>query len=225
MCDDFVNNDAGETDGSETSPHSDNEALKAAVDKTADQYKRLIRIITEFCKERQDYSAVFDEYFATFRRLAYLMIIGYCKYWVSSASDENVEDIFTEVMLVMLKEISDHPVRFCDKFRVGGTLWLINFLRKVARQQTSKYFNRHRHELPTDDDTLTHLIEKQTDYEHRPDIMSVVEECDPHGILMMQHVDGLSYHEISEVLGIPAGTVRSRRHKAWECVQARWNRK
>jgi RNA polymerase sigma-70 factor (ECF subfamily) len=41
-------------------------------------------------------------------------------------------------------------------------------------------------------------------------------------VLLMREIQGLTYHEIAEILGVPEGTVKSRIHKARLALRNRW---
>jgi RNA polymerase sigma-70 factor (ECF subfamily) len=110
---------------------------------------------------------------------------------------------------------------------VAAPAWIFGIVRNVASNRARGRSRRKGHEVIADADTLHRLAEYLACERPGPEqeaagsqmqavVMRLVQQLDERYrvILMLRVVDGMSYDELAETLGVPAGTVESRLHRA-----------
>jgi RNA polymerase sigma-70 factor (ECF subfamily) len=78
--------------------------------------------------------------------------------------------------------------------------------------------------VPVDPDTMAHAAVAAVDIDTVLDVRATLDALTPEhrAVLVLRDVDGLSEAEVAEVLGVPAGTVKSRLHRARASFARRW---
>jgi RNA polymerase sigma-70 factor (ECF subfamily) len=167
----------------------------------------------------------FDELVARYQRFVFTVVYQHL------GSTDEIEDIAQEVFLRVFK--------FIGRYRGQASFetWLykvaLNYIRTHQRRRS--LLGRFFIELPerTDDsgrsfDMVARLADDARDPahsdEHRrivEEIMQVVRSLPPmyRDVLIMREVNELSYDEISEILGVSMGTVKSRLNRARQLVR------
>ena len=144
------------------------------------------------------------------------------KWLVGNRSD--AEDVLQETLTGAFK--SAHSF--------GGRSSVKTWLTGILIRQASKYRNRRKkHSLASsldelDGDDLMNArapaaVASAVDLERRIDITAMIETLpeDHRQVILLRELQGLSYEEIAEVLGIPQGTVESRLHRARAVLKMR----
>jgi RNA polymerase sigma-70 factor, ECF subfamily len=120
---------------------------------------------------------------------------------------------------------------------VAAPAWIFGIVRNVASNRARARSRRKGHEVTGDADTLRRLAEylacerpgpeqNAADAQLREVVMAIVERLDERYrvVLLLRAVDGMSYDELAETLGIPIGTVESRLHRARQQVARKLER-
>jgi DNA-directed RNA polymerase specialized sigma24 family protein len=78
--------------------------------------------------------------------------------------------------------------------------------------------------VPVDPATLTGGVAPVVDIDSAVDVRAALGALSPEhrAVLVLRDVDGLSEAEVSELLGVPEGTVKSRLHRARASFARRW---
>lgn len=95
-------------------------------------------------------------------------------------------------------------------FTVAERVW-IDFVRKSARRERRESAFR---EEPR-------VVQAEVPAVHREDLLWALEQLPraQRDVVVFSYYDGLSLGEIAEILGVPEGTVKSRRHHAMKRLQ------
>jgi RNA polymerase sigma-70 factor, ECF subfamily len=134
----------------------------------------------------------------------------------------DAEDLVQETMIRAYRAIG----RFDGRH---PRAWLLTILRNcnINRQR------RRRPELLRDPDTADRLLESQTPHKSAEDVAvgelfdATVQSALDHlpdrfqRVVELVDIDGLSYQEAADVLGVPIGTVMSRLHRARQRIRSR----
>lgn len=105
--------------------------------------------------------------------------------------------------------------------------WIHGITRNLALNRARGRARRSAHEVTSDPDLMhrlsDYLASEQPNPEHvavgsqlRALVLNLVAELDEkyRVVLLLRTIDGMSYDELAEALGIPVGTVESRLHRA-----------
>jgi RNA polymerase sigma-70 factor (ECF subfamily) len=147
-------------------------------------------------------------------------ITAYCHRMAGVGAEDLAQEIFVKLYLAL------------DRFDPGRPL--APFLFRIAHNHCLDALKRKK--VPTlslvrDDDEdereVQHADEKPTPEElaQRTEVLRAIEEALAsmpaayRSALIMWHVEGLSYDEISAILGVPMGTVKARIHRGREKLQ------
>ncbi|MHC4712888.1 MAG: RNA polymerase sigma factor [Planctomycetota bacterium] len=148
--------------------------------------------------DRAAFDALVDRYCSQFLRLAYGLV------GERAAAEDVVQETFAAAFSGMRGYRGEATVR----------TWLIAILaRQAGRHRRRERLRRHR---PIDRE-LTHAgIDPEKSTELRLDLATVLEGLDERyrRVIVLREVEGLSYEEIANALGLPRGTVESRLHRA-----------
>jgi RNA polymerase sigma-70 factor, ECF subfamily len=134
----------------------------------------------------------------------------------------DTEDLVQETMIRAYRAIG----RFDGRY---PRAWLLTILRNcnINRQR------RRRPELVSDTDAADRLLESQTPHTSAEDVVvgemfdATVQSAVDHlpdrfrRVVELVDIDGLSYQEAADVLGVPIGTVMSRLHRARQRIRSR----
>ena len=141
-----------------------------------------------------------------------------------SRSREDAEDICQETFIGAYRGLATFDGRSTVK------TWLTKILFRRAAKSWHK--NRHlrrtiRLDAPVDDNGsgedgwtsgkgVPHVGERTGASDQQMDLMQVVQTLTPEyrDVVLLREVDGMSYAEIAEILGVPQGTVESRLFRA-----------
>jgi len=133
---------------------------------------------------------------------------------LGSASD--AEDVLQESFLQAYRKLS--TFRECSSFYT----WIyriainaaINLRRKERRNLTLSEHAQFNERLVTDSDSApAHRLEQSEDVREIQDGLNQLSD-EHRNILVLREIEGMSYEDISEILAMPIGTVRSRLHRA-----------
>jgi len=154
--------------------------------------------------------AAFDELALRYGRELY----GLAFFLTGQASD--AEDVVQETLLGAYEGIR----RF--EARAAVRTWLTRILvNQAARHHRSQRVRKIAHGKPLSEASVALLSGKagltpQGVSELRLDVLEVLQTLTPEHreVVVLRELDGLSYQEIAEVLGVPGGTVESRLFRA-----------
>jgi RNA polymerase sigma-70 factor (ECF subfamily) len=137
---------------------------------------------------------------------------------------DDVDDVIQEVMLRIYKGIK--------KFKGDSSLstWIYRITVNVCNTLYEKYKKKNEKTFSvennnSEDDVEIDIPDKETDVQKEvtqeilyEKILKALEKLSEKErvLIRMRDIDGLSYSEIAEILGIPEGTVKSRLHNARE---------
>jgi len=147
-------------------------------------------------------------------------ITAYCHRMAGPGAEDLAQEIFVKLYLAMDRVDPNRPLR--------------PFLFRIAHNHCLDALKKKK--VPTlslvrDDDEedreVQHADEKPTPEElaQRTEVLRALEEALAsmpaayRSALIMWHVEGLSYEEISAILGVPMGTVKARIHRGREKLQ------
>jgi RNA polymerase sigma-70 factor, ECF subfamily len=126
----------------------------------------------------------------------------------------------------VVQEASLRALRYFQTFAGGdGRAWFLRIVRN-----TCYAWRTHRHEAPTDpfDEEQHSSAQPQSDPEtlllQTDDVALIARALSGlpdhfHELLVLRELEGLSYRELSDVVGIPMGTVMSRLSRAREALR------
>ncbi|BAL81478.1 RNA polymerase sigma factor [Caldisericum exile] len=120
---------------------------------------------------------------------------------------ELAEDVVVDTYLAAFKYIKNFK----------GESSIKTWLYRIARNILYKHYNKFKNiELRDDLVTFKNGEEKILDYETKELLYQAMEKIDPEDreIITLVDVEGLSYEDVSEILGVPLGTVKSRLYRA-----------
>lgn len=140
----------------------------------------------------------------------------YVRYLFGPVPDEDVEDIVQQVFVGAVKELDD--------FRSESTLrtWLCGIAKRVREKwdrSEYRHSRRQRKLALSQDPSLGHDVDTYERVENRAALRVAAEAMDSMDPRLriawfLSEVEGLSQEEISDALGVPVGTVRSRVYRA-----------
>lgn len=152
---------------------------------------------------RSEFEMLIEQHYPRIRRAAVLL----------TGNSWEAEDLAQETFLQAMQSLS----RFDKTSRVETWLYgiLVNLDRKRRRRhvrgwrQITTWFLRK--SVDSDHQSPSELIESR---ERRQGIWDAVAELSEHQqhAIVLRYAEGLSYQEIAEVMGCPAGTIKSRLH-------------
>lgn len=144
---------------------------------------------------------------------------------------EDAMDVVQEVFLKIYQSLSSF--RWESKFSTWVYRVCVNtcldFLRKKSRfpsvslDEPLKWEDSsHERQLQDPGDDVSHIAEKR---EMAQRLMEIVEALDPHyrAIIILCDVEGYSYQETADILGVSIGTVKSRLHRARNLLRVIYN--
>jgi RNA polymerase sigma-70 factor (ECF subfamily) len=145
---------------------------------------------------------------------------------------EEAEDLAQEVFITVFKKI--------DSFRGESSLatWIYRIATNTCKNR-KKYLGRHYYDRPAFTDQVEQIVDRSrvaaASYQlSRPDemveglqterlIQTAISELDEDQrlILVLRDIQNVSYDEISQITGLPLGTVKSRLHRARMALKER----
>jgi RNA polymerase sigma-70 factor (ECF subfamily) len=145
-------------------------------------------------------------------------IIGYCYRMTGSGAEDLAQEVFVKLYLVLDRFDTSKPLA-PFLFRIAHNHCL-DSLKKKTIQTVPLLREDEKEEVPHLDGTpnpedLMQKVEVQQAVQEALASMPVLYRS----VLIMRHVEGLSYEEISETLDLPLGTVKARIHRGRELLQ------
>jgi RNA polymerase sigma-70 factor, ECF subfamily len=107
-----------------------------------------------------------------------------------------------------------------SRFRGEASLrtWLVRILVRRAGMLRRSRRRRREQYLPHRNESLPPEVEARTalDCDARLDLTTMLQSLSPEhrAVIVLREIEGMSYTQIAEVLGVPQGTVESRLHRA-----------
>lgn len=147
-------------------------------------------------KQASEFEALFKEYYAFVFRLAFTLV----------GSSSEAEDITQEVFIAVLRSLA----RFKGEAKIST--WIYRITMRIAgryigkRKQTSEMNNEDND--PSEQCSSVGL--SISDFNRALEKLTLPQRT----LLSLIVIEGLSHKEVAEILGIPAGTVGSRLHRA-----------
>jgi RNA polymerase sigma-70 factor, ECF subfamily len=128
--------------------------------------------------------------------------------------DEQAEDATQEALVAAWRDMS--ALRDADHFEAWSRRLLVRACYRVARQ------DRRRHQIEATVQVLDAARDSDRDLADRDQLERGFRRLDTEqrAILVLHHYLGLPLTEVADVLGIPAGTVKSRLHRATGAMRA-----
>ena len=162
--------------------------------------------------DRQAFHALVDRHSDSLFRLALSM----------SRNRADAEDVLQETFIGAYRGLA----RFSGRSSVKT--WLTQILLRQAAKMWH-HTKRSREAVAIDSPAGAAVGESlsrpsaQVDVERRMDLMAVIDRLpeDHRQVILLREVQGLSYEEITQVLGVPQGTVESRLHRARAALKQR----
>jgi RNA polymerase sigma-70 factor (ECF subfamily) len=125
----------------------------------------------------------------------------------------------------VVQDASLRALRYFDGFRGGGSAEARAWLLTIVRNTAYTWRRRHRIDtLVTEFDEAQHSEQAADDHpeaallaqDQRAALRRAIEELAPEfrEVIVLRELEGLSYKEISDVAGVPVGTVMSRLSRA-----------
>jgi RNA polymerase sigma-70 factor, ECF subfamily len=157
-------------------------------------------------------AAAFEVLFERYRDRVFQFVL-----WQLDADRDVAEELTQEIFYQLYRSVASFRRR--SRFRT----WLYSLARNVCRQYQRKHRSAGRGRAAEGGEAGLLLpdgrpdpLERLTAAELQARVRRAVESLPPaqRAVLVLRDWDGLSYLEISRVLGIPLGTVRSRLHHA-----------
>ena len=141
-------------------------------------------------------------------------------------NQQDAEDVVQEAYL--------RAFRFFDGFHGGdGRAWLLAVVRntclswmgrRTAAESTSVEFDEHVHQITDDEENVEEVLIKNSKIDSLRNCVEAL-PVEYREVIVMRELEELSYREISEVAGIPIGTVMSRlsrgRVRLMDCMEAK----
>ena len=141
-------------------------------------------------------------------------------------NQQDAEDVVQEAYL--------RAFRFFDGFHGGdGRAWLLAVVRntclswmgrRTAAESTSVEFDEHVHRITDDEENVEEVLIKNSKIDSLRNCVEAL-PVEYREVIVMRELEELSYREISEVAGIPIGTVMSRlsrgRVRLMDCMEAK----
>lgn len=166
--------------------------------------------LVERCRRKED--GAWTTLVQMYRREVYVLCYRFC------GREDEAEDLTQEVFLKVFRAIEGY-----DSKRAGFATWL----NRVARNHLVDHYRRTRKDRVTFslEDELPRLKEDHRNGEHPRDqversewreVLQAALGCLSPGLrqaVILRDLQGLQYAEISEVLGVPPGTAKSRVHR------------
>lgn len=163
--------------------------------------------ILKFCELNDEaaFTCLVNRYSRSIRRIIFTVVRG---------PEEDLEDIEQEILLALYRSLPKFSFRSSFRtylFRMCRNK-TIDFIRKRKRRITmEKSITRQQEAL--DHDTPETLYSLQLEKENIMRIIFELEENE-RSLIIMKDVENLSITEIAEVFHRPAGTIKSRLHRA-----------
>lgn len=134
--------------------------------------------------------------------------------WKLIGSEEDAEDALQEVWADVYRAMGrlEHPEAF--------TAWIY----RIARDRAYRELRRRRVAcVSLDERELAEPGEAEPSFgpEDAQEVNAALERisAEHREVLLLRFIEGMSAHQISQVIGCPAGTVRSRLHYAKRCLR------
>jgi RNA polymerase sigma-70 factor (ECF subfamily) len=169
-------------------------------------------IITEAAKgDIKAFESIYKEYFGFVANVASRI--------VNSADD--AEDVAQEVFMAIYRRLKT--------FRGESTLktWIYRITLNTALNRAKRMTRENKQTLEYKDGIAITQIPSNTDdllkkAEKEKEIVRLLDALNPdqRACIVLRSLEGLSYHEISEILNIPINTVRSRIKRARESMMS-----
>lgn len=132
---------------------------------------------------------------------------------LGSASD--ADDVLQESFLQAFRKLSSFREQssfYTWIYRIAINV-AINLRRRERRNVTLSEHAAISDQLVTDDESPDHRLEQFEEIRELQDGLNQLSD-EHRNILVLREIEGMSYEDISEVLEMPIGTVRSRLHRA-----------
>ncbi|NLW74310.1 MAG: RNA polymerase sigma factor [Clostridiales bacterium] len=173
--------------------------------------------------------AAFSDIVRHFERIVYNIAIQ------ATGNREDALDVSQEVFMKLWRTAGSY------RGECSVTSWVIRIARNTSLDALRRRSTRQTDSLTLEDedgDTTERAIpvtegddDPVSSYERKERIAAVrraiSELCDEHKeIILLRNIQGLSYAEIADLLGIEEGTVKSRIHRARNCLKEKlisWN--
>ncbi|MBT3273340.1 MAG: RNA polymerase sigma factor [Spirochaetales bacterium] len=167
------------------------------------------KLISDFVLSNDDraFEALVVRHVPTIRRVLFPILNG---------NHSDMEEVEQEILIALYKALPGF------EYRASFTTWLyrfcrnkgIDYLRRESSVRKRKMLLRTRLELVSSSDADPAYQVLRTEKRDRVRrVLSQLKERD-RSILVMKDMDGLSLREISAIIGLPEGTVKSRLHRA-----------
>lgn len=139
-----------------------------------------------------------------------------------TGSREDAEDLLQETFVKVYRNI--------DRFEEGTNpgAWVYTIMRNTFLNNIRS--KKSKDTLLFDEEAVERLADTSEPYQTEEDIdaelQSVLDSLPPdmRSALVAREVNGLSYQEIADTMGLPIGTVKSRINRARDALKDRWLR-
>jgi RNA polymerase sigma-70 factor (ECF subfamily) len=147
------------------------------------------------------------------------MVIGYCHRMVGAEAEDAAQEIFIKLYLAIDRfDISKPVAPFLFRISHNHCLDILKKkgVRTISLETDTMYekVSRHQDKMPDPEETIQKA-------ELREEVNRALAAIPPlyRSPLIMWHVDGISYEEISQILELPIGTVKARIHRGRKILQ------
>lgn len=132
---------------------------------------------------------------------------------------EDAEDLIQETFI--------KAFRYIDRFdgSANPAAWVYTIMKNTFLNDLR--YKKHRETAALDENAVDRLATEDTYPEEEPgDLQALLNNMpqDMKTILIAREINGLSYHEISESMNLPVGTVKSRIARARDTLREKWLR-